>query len=190
MRKNCIFFKFPFSDHIDVCYINWLSSLSLFIMKRTFPGYIIENCTDAGSWELLSLPSYKASPKHAVRKMTRDQLQRVMNFLIRFFLSDNDHPDTPRHMRTNLSIEDVGKKTGISKSSFFRHMEKLRTDPDFNQKSRHRDINTAMSEKLELELIMEIENNYLIPGNYFNNMILRVLAIAMWNKADPEDRHR
>ena len=157
MRKNCIFFRFPFSDHIDVCYINWLSSLSLFIMKRTCPGHIIENCIDAVKRELGSLPSYDASPKHAVRKMTRDQLQRVMDFLIRFFLSNNDHPDTPRHMRANLSIEDVGKKTGISKSSLYRYLEKLRTDPDFNPKSRHRGINTAMSEKLELELIMESE---------------------------------
>ena len=68
--------------------------ISFFIMKRILPKCLLNGAFDTGRWELDYLPSYSKNPKHAARKMTRDELQRVMDFLLKFIIQSNDHDET------------------------------------------------------------------------------------------------
>jgi len=133
------------------------------------------------------LPRSSINPLHAVRTMSRGDLQTIMDFLLDHYVREGTHEGRPMG---KISIREVSDHTGISKASLYRYIDRLERDPTFNPKDLHKGINTSMSEKMELELVMEIEQWYIIPGFYFNNRILKVLAMGKWYSSPPEDKLR
>ena len=158
-------------------------------MRRTIPSITREYFSCEATREFKDLPQFSGKHIHAVRKMSREDLQKIKDSLFKYFAMKNKDTGEGFH-KSDVSICDIAKKTGISKNSLYRYVQKLDNDPDFNPKTHHDGYNTAMSVRLELELVMEIEQNYIIPGFYFNNKILKVMALAIWRRADPEDRKR
>ena len=135
---------------------------------------------------LCTYPQFKAItwPKpQRIRSLTIDEVQALMNVLKEYIIRAGPH--TPK-----VSVSDIAALTGISKQSLYTYIKRLEIDPCFNPKRTHMYVNRAMSDSLELELIMEIEKTYITPGYYFNNKILKILATAMWEKADAKDKLR
>ena len=116
-----------------------------------------------------------------IRTLTLEEAQALMDFL-------KEHIINYKPTKPEVSLTDVAAHTGISKQSLYTYIHRLTNDPSFNPKREHSYVNRAMSDSLEFELIMEIERKYITPGNYFNNKILKLLALAMWETADPKDK--
>ena len=112
--------------------------------------------------------------RQTIRYWTRDEAQILMNVLINTFVKKKK--GCPHYQLTPHEIE---IHTGISRRSIYTYIHHLKNDINFNPKDHHTEINRAMSNKLELELVMEIEETYIKPGFYFNNRVLKYLAIAM-----------
>ena len=121
--------------------------------------------------------------RQPIRLMTREEAQVLMDILIKNFVHKKKGcPDS------QMSVEEIELWTGVSKRALYNYIHHLKRDRNFNPKDHHTAINRAMSDKLELELVMEIEETYIKPGYYFNNRVLKCLAIAMWNKSSAPDR--
>ena len=118
-----------------------------------------------------------------IRYRSREEVQVVMDHLIENFINSNN--DSTLNM---FALDHIEGYSGFSRRALYYYIERLRKDITFNPKDNHSAINRAMSDKLELELVMEIEETYIKPGYYFNNRVLKYLAIAMWNKASPADK--
>ena len=120
-----------------------------------------------------------------VRLMSREDLQILMDFLKRHFILNPPSPGT----RGLISMKDVAVSTGISPSTLYYYKSHLERNPAYNPRDRFELLGRAMSDQLEEELILEIDRTYITPGYYFNNQVLKTLAVAMWIQADESDRY-
>jgi len=114
--------------------------------------------------------------------MHPDDLQQILDILKQNFVNKGAFSTS----RRNIPILSV--KTGISQRTLYNYIRQLELDPDYNPSDHFNNINRAMSDTLEYELLMEIERSYITPGYYFNNRVLKMLALARWDRAIPEDR--
>ena len=113
--------------------------------------------------------------RQAIRRMTRQQVQLLMDFLYKYYIDPRyQHGCAP-------SIDRVAKSVHVSTKTLYNYIHRLRTNREYHPHDQFVNINRAMSDKLELQLCLEIEREYLEPGRYFNNRILKMLAYAMWN---------
>ena len=130
-----------------------------------------------------SLPEVKPS-KQMVYSLDRDSFQILMNYLqvehVPYYNGQGPHP--------TKSVEQISKKTGISIRTIRNYIYRLARNHNYNPYDAYKNINRAMTQRLEEKLLAQIENQYLIPGYYFNNKVLKVLALALWSQAPPEDR--
>ena len=121
---------------------------------------------------MISKRYHKSQP---VRQYTRDDLQELMDYLketyVLYYLKQAEKPPQP--------LSSLSKSTGISERSLRSYIKQLATNPDYNPKDHHEGINRAMSPRLEEKLLMQIEMNYILPGFFFNNKILKELALGL-----------
>ena len=133
-----------------------------------------------------NLPSPPTGKKQVLRSYSREQFDTVMKFLLQEFVP-------ARKGETHkpcCCITDVAAKTKISVRTLFNYVSALTKNDKYNPYDSYQKSQRAMSKALEEELVRKIENDYLIPGNYFNNRVLKLVALAMWEEARPEDRLR
>ena len=142
---------------------------------------------DLFNYDLSGLPMKdKPTEKQAVRMYSRESMQKIMDFLKKHFVPyySNQGP------RSKIPISEVINQTGIKERTLRKYIAKLAINSEFNPCDYFNSINRAMSKTLEEKLLAQIETQYILPGFYFNNRILRVLALALWETADPIDRLR
>ena len=122
---------------------------------------------------------------HPSKFLSRDQLQIVMDYLKKHYVYKKDQKTI------NLapcSITDLADHTNICAKTLYNYIQHLRTDPNYNPVDHKKLVNRVMSIDLERQIAMFIDSTYITPGYYFNNKILKVIAMAMWNRAHPHDK--
>ena len=135
------------------------------------------------------LPKSPSHKKQLIRSMTRDQLQEIMDFLkqeqVPYRIAQTEKTFCPKPTNT---VDEISAHTGINRSTLYKYIDKLIVNPFFNPYDNFMKVNRAMSERLEEKLVSVIEEEYLIPGYYFNNKVLKALALSIWASADPSDK--
>ena len=144
------------------------------------------------SFSLSILPKPPAQTKQVIRLYSREQIQVIMDLLLQDFVPIrlaklSNSPEIPE---STYTIEEISKHTGISVRALNNYINRLAKDEQYNPFDHFNESHRAMSLRLEEELLHEIETNYLIPGYYFNNKVLKLLALALWERASDEDKLR
>ena len=129
-------------------------------------------------YEIRCLPRLMVNKRLKYSQVTFAQFQQIMNFLLR-------HIDEKKPRFDLLS-----RHTNVSTKTLSKWRDKLKENPRYNPKIEYDLLHRAMSPKLEEQIINEIEENFLRPGFYFNNFILKMIAKAAFDSAPDEDRYR
>ena len=80
-------------------------------------------------------------------------------------------------------ITKVAKKTGFCYNTIDKWWEQLQENENYNPKKKNEnDLKfLAMSPRFEEKIINEIEENFLLPGSFFNKQILKMIASAAFD---------
>ena len=127
----------------------------------------------------------KQPQSQTVRDMSREQLQGLMDFLLKHYARPPRFSYIPP-----CSIEDLALRLDIGVSTLYRYIAKLSDNPNYNPRDRFDRVGRVMSDQLEEQLAIEIDRRYITPGYYFNNQILKLLAKAAWETANEDDQFR
>ena len=134
-----------------------------------------------------SLPKIKTTNPQYIRTLSREELQTLMDFLkqehVPYYLLHDKTKPAPA-----VSVKLISSYTNISVRTLRNYIQKLSINPDYNPYDTYHSMNRAMSDKLEEQLITQIDEMYIKPGYYFNNRTLKHLALALWTRANEEDR--
>ena len=96
-----------------------------------------------------------------------------------------------RHINEPFAgISAAAHHIGIAANTLSNWRQKIKTSSDFDLKTEYQHKHMVMSPFLEEQILNEIETNFLQPGYYFNNHILKKIAIAAFNSAPEKDKFR
>ena len=139
-------------------------------MHSTLPRFI--------QIEIQNLPRISQKGQRlSYSKISSRQFQIIMNFLLKY-------------MNEELPIiSAVAQQTGVCYNTINSWKNRLHENSDFNPKKEHDLKHRAMSPRLEEQIVSEIENNFLLPGYFFNNNILKIIALAAFESAPEEDKY-
>ena len=134
-----------------------------------------------------SLPILQRPNQQLIRLLTREELQVLMDYLkqehVPFYQDkQNASPSIP--------VQEISNYTQIKPRTIRNYIYRLSKDPEYNPYDNFHTMNRAMSDRLEEQLLLQIDTMYITPGFYFNNKTLKHLALALWEQAPPEDRLR
>ena len=110
--------------------------------------------------------------------VTSNQCLQIIQFLLRY----------PQLTYSDLGF--VANMIGISHNTIISWRDKANQNSNFDPKTTYEMSHRAMTPSLEEKILNEIETNFLIPGYYFNNHILKVIATAAFENARPEEKLR
>ncbi len=89
-----------------------------------------------------------------------------------------------------MYISEVSRQTGVCYNTIHKWWKQLQEDGNYNPKEENDLKHHALSPRLEEKIINEIEENFLLPGYFFNNQILKMIARAAYDAAPEEDKLR
>ena len=128
--------------------------------------------------EINALPKFTKRQRLRYSLVTREQFQEVMDFL-------------KRHIKeAQAGLQQAAQHIGISYPLIIKWRNRLKIDSAYNPKADYEKLHRAMSPRLEEQIIMEIETNFIEKGYYFNNQLLKLIAQTAWQNAPAEDRLR
>ena len=128
--------------------------------------------------EIAQLPCLPRKKRLLYSQIPAQSLAMIQQFLLRHI---NDH---------HAGIKEAAQHIGISYITLIRWRQKLKINPNIDLHEEYMKLHMAMSPRLEEKILNEIETNFLQPGYYFNNHIMKMIAIAAFNSAPPEDKYR
>ena len=128
--------------------------------------------------EIQALPRFTKRQRLKYSLVSREQFQAVMDFLLRH-ISQN-----------NAGLQQAAQHIGISYPLIIKWRNRLRFDTAYNPKEDYSKLHRAMSDRLEEQIICEVETNFIEKGYYFNNQLLKLIAQAAWQNAPSEDKLR
>ena len=128
--------------------------------------------------EIKSLPRFAANKRLNYSKVSYADFAKVMTFLKNHI---ND---------AQAGLKQAAQHIGISPNTLTGWRNQLKTNPNYNPKDEYDLLHHSMSPKLEEKIVNEIVTEFLNPGFYFNNHILKLVATAAFNSAPPEEKYR
>ena len=128
--------------------------------------------------EIRQLPTLCQYNRLHYSKFTFEEFQKIIDYL-------KAHLDDPRP-----NFNTVSAWTGVSVRLLSKWRTEVKSNPSYNPKVHYNKLHHAMSERLEEQIVNEIETQFLQPGYFFNNSILKVIAKAAFDNAPPEDKFR
>ena len=128
--------------------------------------------------EINSLPVFTKRQRLCFSLVTKEQFQAIMDFL-KNHISEN-----------RAGLQKAANHIKISYPLLIKWRQKLRINPDYNPKPDYDLLHRAMSNRLEEQILVEIETQFIEKGYYFNNQILKLVALRAWRNAPAEDKLR
>ena len=89
-----------------------------------------------------------------------------------------------------INISKIAKQLKIHRQTLSSWLKKVSIDNTFNPKVNYSNAHLSMTPELEEQILFEIEENFLSPGYFFNNHIMKIIAKAAWDAADDSLKKR
>jgi hypothetical protein len=128
------------------------------------------------------------------QEQTIDALPKVgkRRYLIKAIIPHDDMIKVTMFIRASIaenrpiSLPYLAKHLGISYNTTRKWFRMCQTDPFYDPTEDRQ--NMVMSERLENTIMQVIEEQFLEKNYFFNNEILKLIALHAWNLANPEDK--
>jgi hypothetical protein len=122
---------------------------------------------------IVKLPKLKTRPYFIRSDLTNDEVKAYNDFFTDF---------------KAFPMKLLEEQSGVSRNTLNAWQRMHMDHPNFDPRTDF--CHRSMSTRLEEQLLLCIEKEYLKPGFFFNNQILKNLALRAWAIADEEDKIR